>query len=351
MAFHNVSCVSVARTLLWTSLVFASAGDLCCADRLSEIIENVERNETLYKSFDVLLQDSYSIGDRPADKFKGGGQREITGHELRIHYVSQEGAFRVEVEGKAIEDGGKPVTRDRITLFDGKTTKRYDQNAYLNIWNGREPDSHFVRPHMLLLRHAITFGKLSTFLRGSDAMAADPEAGWRNKMLVAASTYQGEVTFGGLKCHKIWITSKLKSTGAPIDRWELWLAESRNYLPLRALEYRFSMANDIPSAENTGDDLRELKPGIWFPFAATAVHYEPMLIKRKRRQVPRWQRKYVVETASLNPRYPLQYFQELTIPKGTAVYEISNGKISKSYSEGGIPVRSGGGTAPEAKKR
>jgi hypothetical protein len=92
-----------------------------------------------------------------------------------------------------------------------------------------------MRPHMLLLLDSIT-APLSTYLQGHKAMAASPDAHWDKRHLGDAitleNTYQGETTFQGLKCHKVWITEVL-SNGYQHDRWELWLAEARNFIPVR----------------------------------------------------------------------------------------------------------------------
>jgi hypothetical protein len=47
-----------------------------------------------------------------------------------------------------------------------------------------------------------------------------------------------------------------------------------------------------------------------------------------------WRQEYAVEQVALNPKYDVAFFRDVPFPGGTAVYEIENGKILRSYRQG-----------------
>ncbi|HUY36869.1 MAG TPA: hypothetical protein VMV69_29390 [Pirellulales bacterium] len=302
---------------------------------LADIIENVRRNEAIYENLDVVIHSEYDIGDRAPVKF-GNGSAEVLSDNKRLRYVRQGGMFRLDRTGSSV-DTERTVSGDRVRAYDGETTRGVDGNTVANLIQGKQDDPDLVRPHMFLLRDTShSMAPLSTYLSGTEAMKSHPEGFWTNDHSLA-NTYEGEADFMGLRCHRVRITTVL-SSGDAHDSWELWLAEDRNYLPVRMLAFTFHVSADTPVGDGAVTDLREIEPNVWFPFAADVTAYDLVVMKREGKRAIRWRRKYWVEDVSLDPHYDLAYFRDVTIPDGTAVYEIVDGEIASSYRQGAPPT-------------
>jgi hypothetical protein len=307
---------------------------------LQELIENVRSNEGLYEDIEIVAHKTYQLKGSSV-QFQDGF-REITREDARIRDVRQKELFRFEREGQhSYPDGGRQSI-DRVRAFDGKTTRLYDQNTIGNLIIGRSEDN-FLRPHMILLDQIVPMVPLSTYLKGHVAIAAHPNSNW-NADLITRTEYRGEGEWAGLKCQKVSLTTVVKGTGHENDSWEFWLAEDRNYLPVRLLGYTFRFSKDVPVGVGALEDLREIEPGIWFPNAAHFTAYDQDLLAREQKQKERWRREYAIQEVSLKPNYDTAFFQNVPFPDGTAVYEIENGKIARSYYQG-APDAPGGPTS------
>jgi hypothetical protein len=318
-------CVVVAACSLWSTGVWAD-------ERLSSVIRNVEDNERLYENLEVRLETHYDVGDRTDFAVIEGGN-EIVRKDVGTHFVSQEGLFRLESTDGQTDSEQKRSSRETVRLFNGEQTKLLVDKALGNLIPGRAEDSESVRPHTLLLRHQMMPAPLSAYLRGHDAVAAVAGGNWLegHKLVI---TYGGEDEFQGLKCHQIEIkTIFLGTPDAPRTISKIWLAESRNYLPIRWLMWSVRLSAEIPRVEGVVSELRELKPGIWFPVQAQVTSYQQGWLLKGKQEV-QWREKYSVESVSLEPQYALAYFNDLEFPHGTAVYEVEDGKIKKSYRIG-----------------
>jgi len=333
----SLFCASTAGTVTLLTTLFHSALWFPVPSKselaFKEIVENVRRNEALYDDIEVSLHQSYQ--SKHATFSFSDGRQEITGEQKRIRHVTQKGMFRLERLGtNTVGVEAKQMTSDRVRAFDGKSTRSFDQRARGNIVAGRSEDAEFVRPHMMLLRQPRWLHvPLSTFMEGHTAMAAHPNIQWEPE-LIMENTYQGEVEFQGMKCHKIWLTTINKSKATANDRWELWLAEERNYIPVRMFGYLFGWSKEIPVGEGTVNEIREIAPGIWFPYATRVVRYDDIVIQRENRQQESWREEHVVEEVSLDPKYDIEFFRNVDFPDGTAVYEVEDRKIVRSYVQG-----------------
>jgi hypothetical protein len=186
---------------------------------------------------------------------------------------------------------------------------------------------------MLLLPYRQHSVPLSTYLRGHEAMAAHPDANW-NDRLTLEYRYQGEGEFQGLKCHVVWMVSCSKKSGNPLTRTELWLAEDRNYIPVRRFTYTYWCSEEIPAGEGAVEAWKEVEPGVWFPLEAEVTVYNKKAIQRERKQELRWRERYTTEMVSLDPKYDVSFFREVEFPTGTAVYEVEDDTIVRSYRVG-----------------
>jgi RNA polymerase sigma factor (sigma-70 family) len=281
---------------------------------LAGVLGKVRQGEARYDNLELVVDRTYTIGDREpilSDTFN-----EVTRQQAHIRQVSQVGRLFLSVKGERIMADKQREPLDRLCLFDGKTTRLRGPDGVVKETPGRDEDEQFLRPHMLLLTFMHFRVPLSTYLAGHEAMAKHAPGRWE-RYLVLENTYQGVEKFRGLTCHKVWITTFLKRDDGKVkhDRWELWLAEERNYLPVRMLGYTFRFSEDVPIAEGVAEDLREIGPGVWLPFTVRITAYDGIEIQRTGKQQLQWREEYKVKKAWLNPKYDDAFFRKIAPEK------------------------------------
>ena len=134
-------------------------------------------------------------------------------------------------------------------------------------------------------------------------------------------TYLGEQTQGGLKCHVIRIEGLREGQSKPRLTELLWLAEDRNYLPVRKEEYQLARREELPASVSLAEDLREIAPGVWCPFRAKTLRFEGLGLTgvSEGRLIVRWRRDYAIDREALNPDISPKLFREIEVPEGTKV--------------------------------
>jgi hypothetical protein len=147
--------------------------------------------------------------------------------------------------------------------------------------------------------------------------------------------YEGEETVDGLPCVRIR-SEQFYAAGQPPDVTLLWLAVERNYLPVKLVGYVVSYSTDIPLVVSTVSDLRELAPGVWFPFAQTRIKNDEIAASKGQTLVVT-RTDNTVTKAVLGPQYDLSLFREISIPDGMPVIEIKEGEKLRDYLQGNAP--------------
>lgn len=312
---------------------------------LDEIVENVRRNEGLYDNLDVTVHWDYSIGDRKPPTLSGGIGSPVIASNSRVHFVRQNGLFRVDRSGSTNDTTGTS-SLDHQRTFDGTTTRLLDAGVG-NVQRGAYEDRDVVRPHMYLLRStAFAMVPLSSFLSGTAAMLAIPSSGLKKGQSLRSS-YAGLEVLRGTACHKVSV-ELIRDNGKPRNRIELWLAEDKNYLPVRSSAFMYRFSQSLHTSQGETLSFKEIEPGIWFPTEAEVVGYDEIKIEEEHRQVADCRHRFITESVSLHPSYAPSFFADISFPDGTAVYELEAGHIRKSYrqgqpaSTGAAPSRGGG---------
>lgn len=313
------------------TLAFAPTGGppLRADMTVEDIVDNVRRNEGLYENIDVTLYHEHRIDEDEAPST--GTVNEIVSLNSRTKFVSQDGLFRLDRTGKSTTAENE-YSDDRVSAFDGDLTRIYEQNTIANIAHHKQQEPDGVRPHMLLFRTpSVIRCALSTLLSGERARG--DELARLSDEKTREVTYLGAEDFNGLRCHRIRVTTIVKPDW-PSGHWDLWLAEDRNYLPVRRLDFRRGISDKIPEGEGVVEEFREIEPGIWFPFAVRATGYNAWAVQTKGIEVPHWHARFATEAVSLHPRYPREYFADVPFSDGTAVYEIQGKDVVRSYVKG-----------------
>ncbi len=293
---------------------------------IEEVIENVRQHEKIYLDIEVSMSSVYEVKEKEIANYPYVIER-----NEQINYVLQGDLFRVERTGHS-RKSKSTSSRDRIHSFDGSFSRILEQNAIGNINHGRLADRDAIFPHMILLRTtSYSSVPLSVFLSGHEAIRAHPD-GRLSDGKTFQVMYGGECKIKDLNCHKVIVTSFTASKKVS-SKYEIWLAESRNYLPVKRLFFRPKYSNDIPEAEGIVNEFREISEGVWFPFDAKVVKYNQFTLQRERKQELQWTRRYLVESAKLDPTYKREYFSDVNFPDGTSMYEVKDGKIIKSWMQ------------------
>jgi hypothetical protein len=302
---------------------------------LKTIIDNVSTNESLYDEIDVRLVETYR--DHDPGTFTDPNVKVITAREQKTHFVGQKGMFHLETRSAYTYANQETASDYRLRLFDSNTTRmleadRKGKPGIANLIEGRSDDSEIVRPHMLLLRQTREFFPLSTYLQGRTAIEAYPNASLGDGLELDIQ-YQGEKQYKNLRCHIVSITTMITKLNKPHDRWVLWLAEEKNFIPVREEGYTFRYSKDLPVGIGEVTQWQELKPGVWFPTAATVKAYDMEVVRQEGKSNTKWESHYQLTKVSLEPKYNAAFFRDLEIPIGTMVYKISDKKIVESYRQ------------------
>ena len=319
----------LARPLIIAGIVsILWGGRLVAADPLAELIEELRDQEALYETLDVVVRETYDIGDRKPPKGSGAAEGSIGGsmggvvvrQDIHRRYVVQNERFRLEMGNKSkVNDGENADTNYRAAVFDGVTTRMLEGNGHAFVTAGRVEHSEAFRPHMLLMSPVYNQAKvpLSVYLEGDAAMKRFSRFSNRDGYVITGSD-RGEAEFRGLKCRRVTVTVSIR--GQPYNSWEFWLAVDRNYIPARKLSYTFRFSKTEPVGESVVDEWKELRPGVWFPMSATVTAFNQFEIQRTGKRRLQWRHRYHVEEVRLGERKPDEFFK-LPFPAGTKVTE------------------------------
>lgn len=303
---------------------------------LSDVIERVRLEEAKYDNCEARLRVKYRLLRAPV-VFLDEGHYEVTERKSHHEYVLQDGMFRVRVEGSRRDMSGASAHPEaRIRLFDGVTCRALQQTT-ANIIDGPTIDEGIDRPHMMIVQKMAFPVPLGTFLGGSESLEAYPAEVKRASRRLIRAAYLGPETYEGHKCQKVEVRFFLKDRDEVTDTYRLWLAEDRNYIPIRSEGYSHKWSTEKPHGIGAVTAFQEVAPGVWCPSKANVTTYDGSVLKSDGKQVPGWEETYELESFSLAPAYPVEFFKELSIPDGTAVYHVdSSGNIVDSYVKGAL---------------
>jgi hypothetical protein len=173
----------------------------------------------------------------------------------------------------------------------------------------------------------------SVYLSGHKAVRAHADVPWIKNRTMRVK-YQGEEEQSGLKCHKIVVEILDRNSGEPTSKGEYWLAEERNYLPIKKLSYYCFYSKTIPVFEAVVNDFVEISPGVWFPSDVEMIRFNQFTIGRDELQVLQWRERHKVESAKLDPKYERKFFTSVDFPEGTQMKEVVEGKIVRRWRQG-----------------
>jgi hypothetical protein len=297
---------------------------------MSDIIENVRANEQVNRDFEVVFRRNYRLGKPTTTQ-----PEFVKSANATSRFVYQNGMIYHRNDETQINVGGTTFRPDVLLGYDGNTMRSVMQNAVANIADGPfRYDAMLFRPHTMTLRYV--FYPLSTYLQGGAAVRkVDPKNDVRTQ-------FEKEEELDGLHCFKIRIETR--STGRAFSADPLrfvWLAPERNYLPVRTEFYNLASSANwnangvLPDEIGEASDFREIAPSVWLPFRTSLVVYDSWAYAINKTRAISNAEDRVVDKAGLDPHYDIKLFRDIPFPDGASVYEIKNGKILKSYTQGG----------------
>jgi thiol-disulfide isomerase/thioredoxin len=223
-------------------------------------------------------------------------------------------------------------------LASGETSRQSSRQAYDGRWlrefsrysrGAADPNPQqfaalsLAGPEQMRLLRAHT-----TVFRGDrnrQSLAGFLRSGWfdvvnKYKMTVA---YVGDERVGGLHCHKLKCSlPEARRKGPNFDNYFfLWLARDRNLIAVRHEWWEPGWCEKLPSGMNFVDDLRETRPGLWFPHRTLQLAFQKFGREGlcENRPLLQWRRDIEVKSLILNPVADDKLSSEIEVPAGTSV--------------------------------
>jgi Zn-dependent protease with chaperone function len=270
---------------------------------LEEILRRMAEEEKRYDRYEIVAKRRY-----------GNGAGASGDNESRIRSVVAGNRFLEEIEEHSASFGKKYVNRTK-SAYDGQWTRSRHHNASVPssptdpgffglIYIG--PKSFgLLRPHTLMMLES------EECLSLSDYLSPKPQDS-RDKKTVDLE-YVGDERIDGLYCYK------LKRSAGNYFCY-IWLARDRNMLPLRREEHRPELNAQLPDHLDYAGDLREIRPGLWVPYRATALHFIGEDIGLcENRLVVSYRREVAVEKFNADPKCDDKLFTQIDCPKGASI--------------------------------
>lgn len=321
--------------VVWLLLAHAVLLGSCSAsdEALARLLEEVENAERLYENVSVNVSSVYRISE--FNKKEYPSRTNVFLSEWKMRQTSLGDRYRIDIDGFSESLNGKQC-RDRVCAFDGKTSRLLEQGVIGNISPARRVDWHLFRPHALLLMDLEPVEPLSIRMQGSEAVRAySPTTRHYGRM---HCNHRGDDVIGGRPCQKIEFVTLDEKTGELSWRQVLWLAEDRNFLPIRMENFEaFSKDKYLTYAE--AKQLDEVAPGIWVPSQVEIVHYDGFEFRKNGRQEIGWTQNISVSDVNFISEADPRTFSEVQFPRLAVMYELDvDGKVLRSWQEGVEPV-------------
>lgn len=320
------------RTTLLLAAAYAASGLIttttAAEPTLAEIIEAVRENELLYERIDFTYRCKFETFNRHLLPPNDARSKSVHGEEARLRIVYQPPYYLRQEDARQWYGGDDRLEFPFYAAFDGDQT-RLLQDRIGNISKGFARYGLYVTPHNLFV-HFWAPIPLSLYLGGSEAIAqSEWKVGFASSV---TSHYKGVEEWRGLRCHRVYLHHYFPGQG-DCGSTELWLAEERNFIPARLVDYSFWLSRTEPAGAGEVTEWREIEPGIWFPWRSTVHAYHVGQLRPPGKDNRQSRRDITFESVQLRPEHALSFFR-LEFPPGTHVYELEEGEIQRSYMAG-----------------
>ena len=210
----------------------------------------------------------------------------------------------------------RTARRIAVILYEDTTVRRLESSSSGRsaTWSqgGKKIAAHPTQRAQRALAHTsplhVCF-PLSTFLLGGEQIHTQP--GYERVNLRVR--YEGEDIINGLHCVRIHSFRWAVDWKGPLDEGvfeRLWLAMDRNYIPVRVEIHNGTMAGR-PVEVGIADDLREIEPGVWFPYRFARTVYDDLHFEEKKPMPVLWRSRMTVSKVDLHPHYDISLFRDI----------------------------------------
>jgi hypothetical protein len=298
---------------------------------MAEMAKKIAAQEEAYSNLEVHWSQQYEYG-----QCKHPLQNRVTSFYEKGRLVTQGELFRIDRTRDLIDARGKPVKATSLAGFDGEQTRHLEQNEVANVYLKRSETRNEFFPHRVPYRRdvGLTGVRLSSILKGTEEIRSDPCGAQFAANRQIKCKYDGEESVDGLKCCRIVVESSYHGDqGGAFELYETGifsLAIDRNFLPIACKWFCWSYSKDLPSAVARMDRLKEIRPGLWYPQHCEITSYDRHSLRDDRKPVILCRNEFLVEDVKLDPKYPRSFFQDVPFEKGTYVYWVDNGKVTRS---------------------
>lgn len=316
----KMATLSVAVLLIVVVTSESWAQDL---NAVQELLTNIRSCELLYQDIEMAFTEEYELIQTDPAEPNSYEQRD---RDYQIVRQGQWFRFEMDTDGKLTN--GMEIPGDLISAFDGTKTVSVDGNKIANIVNGRR-EPKFWYPHRMRTPFQPYDGETLGELLG---MSEAP----------SGATYKIEsITneeIDGLSCVRVTRVGRSSArngrTAEVRVRDDFWLCSERNYLPIRFESVATRYSSTHPRIVGKTLEWREIEPGIWFPWKQQFELLDPKATEAGGPDVVA-RGVTTFSKVELAPKYDVAFFNDVTIPKETATYEVSeHGKITNSYRKG-----------------
>ena len=191
-----------------------------------------------------------------------------------------------------------------------------------------------LRPHPLLNRYDGTDSPLADVL-------ASPSSGENGRPRVRFR-YCGDQDVNGHPCIKVRGDVLPAGHDQPHSSFVMFLAADRNHIPIRIEHYGGNFGYRLmPAGLSRCDDLREIAPGVWYPFRVTELGFDNGIAAAQGWVVLNWRRDATIESVSLAPKVDEAIFRGAIVPAGTPVQVLDEDRqyVGRfQQAEEGIPA-------------
>ncbi len=338
---RGVTCVSQLPLLRRVICVVISFCAMCHTAlgglSLADIIANVESAEILYRDVSVEFTSQYQITEYKRQNMYS--QREVNSIDEKCNQTSVGEKYRLEVDGET-RSRVEVSNRDRISAYDGVSMKIFEQNAVGNIGPKRRLDKHLFRPHVLAYYNHDPLEPLSIRLRGDEAYFL--YTGKRRAYTIDKCEYIGEEIREGIRCHRIDFIYPKTENPVNESKASLWIAESRNYLPVAYETYIHTDKGDLAFCQSVVESFHEITTGVWVPKKVVIRLFDQFALAETGELHELWNQVITVNSCQLISEADPKLFSEVEFPDGTAMYELdAAGKILKSWRVGQVQEPAG----------
>lgn len=333
--------------------------------KLQELIQAIQKNEGLYPSLKLELTRSHT--DEQAWLSIPG--REPIERVAKISLVTQGKQFREQIQeegeyavisgglGGPIAPGAKKPKPNRVKtgteiwteVSNGQVCRILNESLFPSekeprTLNGQITDRvpplpNLARPHRLLQPFSQQV-PLSISLQGPKAVRSfkgleEPPPGSSH---TTRTQVLDSVVFQGHPCTRVRM-ELVNTQNETYARYEYWLAEDRNLIPIRLLRFdardftALPTSSFLPTSESFVTDWLEVQPGVWYPQKASVKRFDWSLLRSKDQQVLAWRLDYDVHSVELNPVVKASEFTQLDFPPGTSVSVWEDGKQVRTYEQ------------------